>query len=128
MYDFIDYKTETYNAAGGSQCVDIFKLEYLSNPQILHSNYKNYVISITGDNTGNLDKIGLINYDDFEKIRAGEDLGRDFDSFENLYFEDDVDFNFFTFEEDSTPPNQIYAIFLVPSIKVESLTASNENS
>lgn len=133
LYDFLDYKINTYNDPGGAQCVDIFKLEYLSNPQILHDDYDNYVITITGDRNGFIRKIGLINYDDFEKLQNGDDLGNDFDSFNNLNLNSDVNIkmNFFNFDcgisqsddclEDEQVPNEIYAIFLVPSVKLESL-------
>ncbi|MFP4402277.1 MAG: hypothetical protein ACLFPL_03505 [Candidatus Nanoarchaeia archaeon] len=124
--NYIDYTYDNY-ANLDSQCLEPFKLQYLSTPQVLIEDKNNYVITIETD------KISLITYDDFLTLLD-----------ENKRIDSDFRFNTITLEEKlpdfsliemgvntarTDNSNSIEMIFLVPNIAAEnSLTTGSTGS
>ncbi|MCH8519632.1 MAG: hypothetical protein LAT82_02660 [Nanoarchaeota archaeon] len=106
--DFVNARTQSTQL----QCREELKLHYLSNSQILNSNYDNYVIVITPDKTG------LITYEDFQKLKSNE-IDSNFDSFDDKLFSQRINLKLFNIGQNVEDLGQIELIFLVPSAVFE---------
>lgn len=115
--DFVDFSLSNHNT-GSNMCVEHLKITYLPNPQILNPRIDNYVITIIPS------RVGLMNFNDFERIRNNEGNLADLTTFNEISFSQPINLGSFrigsSFQEIGTIDDTVEIIFLVPSIKFES--------
>ena len=118
LNDFLEFKVDNYGGVDSrSKCLDIFKIEHLSNSQVMNSKFENYVIVITTD------FLGLIKYEDFDKLKSEQVSVNDIKITDIIKFDLDqkIELDFYSFSEGfNANKDDVKMIFLVPSIVLES--------
>ena len=111
--DFVHFSQNNYNR-GLYECIEPFKITYLSSPQIVNSRYNNYVLIVSSQG------VGTITFEQFIEIWESNEGFRTIEIRDEISFDESINLNVLNLNT-NTIDEQVIAMFLVPSIKISSL-------